>query len=124
MADLRDVAESILEHRGGRSGTMELHKLATLAQGFHIRYEKSRLFEDTIFPGNHGPQIPAMFSIADGPVAEEGLGDTSRLTDEERATVESTVDQYGMFNGLKLADIIIDLGIMDTIDLDRIRGEQ
>ena len=65
-----------------------------------------------------------MFSIADGPVAEEGLGDTSQLADEERATVESTVDQYGMFNGLKLADIIIDLGIMDTIDLDRIRGEQ
>lgn len=123
MASLADVVERIIVRRGGRCATMELHKLVVMAHGFRIRYDRLPLLNHAVTLGDYGPRVPALFDIAPGPVAETGVGDAERLTKDEQRVIDETVSQYGVFNGLELAETITELGLFDTIELHRLREQ-
>jgi uncharacterized phage-associated protein len=93
-----DVAVYILEKRRSMSA-MKLQKLVYYAQAWSLVWDEKPLFDDQIQAWLAGPVVPALYAkhrglfTVDKSVFREG--DSSKLGDVERETVDAVLDFYG-----------------------------
>lgn len=110
MADVRDVAQFIVELSGRRIETMKLQKLLYFAQGWHLAWEGHPLFKSPIKAWKYGPVVTEIYPQHKGKASYDldvdgSLGDSSNLTIIEQINIEDTFNFYDAFNGFELAEM-------------------
>lgn len=104
MATAHDVAAYILE-RHGEVTTMKLQKLLYYAQGWSLAWDGVPLFEEPISAWANGPVIYDVFDRHRGQfTVSSWQGDTSRLTEPQKETIDAVLDGYGHLSGQQLSD--------------------
>jgi uncharacterized phage-associated protein len=111
MATVLDVAASILEKMApqepGGITTWKLQKLVYYAQAWSLVWDDTPLFADEIQAWANGPVVPALYEQHRGSFKIErlGVGDASRLTDQELETVDAVIEHYGKYTPKYLSDL-------------------
>lgn len=106
MATVTDVAQCILE-RTGPISSWKLQKLVYYAQAWHCVWEDKPLFEAKIEAWANGPVCRELYERHRGNFVIEAFagGDSSRLNEDERETVDKIVEYYGKYGGQQLSDL-------------------
>jgi uncharacterized phage-associated protein len=96
MADVRDVAQYILE-RCGKMTAWKLQKLVYYCQAWSLVWDDEPLFEDEIEAWADGPVVRRLYEIHAGKfkIAKIEGGDSSRLNKTQRETIEAVSEGYG-----------------------------
>ncbi len=96
MADIRDVAQYILEKRG-RMTTWKLQKLVYYSQAWSLVWDEKPLFKDEIQAWANGPVVPNLYRIHAGQFYIDTIPNSkpSRLTSAQRETIDAVLDAYG-----------------------------
>lgn len=102
-----DVATYILE-RTGTVTTMKLQKLAFYSQAQHLAQYGSSLFPEDFEAWRGGPVAPELYALHRGMFlirpGELMSGDSSALTDAERALIDSVCSALGDMTGAELSE--------------------
>lgn len=110
MVSIFDVAAYILELTTGGMSTWKLHKLCYFCQAWHYVWEDKPLFPEKFEAWLAGPVAPELYYTHKGKYCitrkELCKGDSSKLTENERETIEVVVDQYGKYSGFILTQLI------------------
>jgi len=95
MADVKDVAQYILKQRGGMT-TWKLQKLVYYCQAWSLVWDDESLFDDHIEAWANGPVVRKLYDIHVGQFSISKIkgGDSSRLNDTQRETVEAVLKTY------------------------------
>lgn len=106
MASVHDVAAYILDRLGSMT-TWKLQKLAYYSQAWSLVWDERPLFPDRIEAWANGPVVPALYRRHKGQfrVNSWSVGDPSRLSAQERETVEAVVGYYGDKSSQWLSDL-------------------
>ena len=95
MLSAFDVAEYILERKGAMT-TMKLQKLVYYSQAWALVWDEEPLFPERIEAWANGPVIRKLFENHKGEYTVSTVGgDSSRLNDVNRETVDAILDRYG-----------------------------
>jgi len=98
MANVFDVAKYILEKQGQMT-TLKLQKLVYYSLAWSLVWDETPLFNDTVKAWGSGPVVPALYSHHRGMYYIEAKnfdrGDSSTLTESERATIDAVLQHYG-----------------------------
>lgn len=96
MADVHDVAAYILE-KAGVLTAMKLQKLVYYAQAWSLVWDEKPLFRNRIEAWANGPVSPDLYAAHRGEfmITSEPRGDSSRLNQDERETVDAVLRDYG-----------------------------
>ncbi|MGH3565500.1 MAG: Panacea domain-containing protein [Pseudonocardia sp.] len=99
MARVVDVATYILEKRGPMTA-MKLQKLVYYSQAWHLVWDEEPLFDEPIEAWANGPVVCSLYRQHRGRFTLNGPteitdGDSSRLTDTERETIDAVLRSYG-----------------------------
>ncbi|MGH3830080.1 MAG: Panacea domain-containing protein [Pseudonocardiaceae bacterium] len=99
MAQVADVAAYILE-KCGLMTAMKLQKLTYYSQAWHLVWTETPLFDDRIEAWASGPVVHELYNLHRGRFSLSGSaeipgGDSSRVTDQERATIDVVLGAYG-----------------------------
>ncbi|KAB1504360.1 DUF4065 domain-containing protein [Corynebacterium sp. 320] len=108
MACVNDVARYILEHVEGRVSTMKLQKLVYYAQAWHLVWDEQPLFDSRIEAWANGPVVRELYVQHRGEfTARRELfpGDSGRLTNDEKESIDAVLKAYGRLNGQQLSDL-------------------
>ncbi|EIC65353.1 hypothetical protein S7W_18710 [Mycobacteroides abscessus M94] len=105
MTSVHDVAAYILRERGGMS-TMKLQKLCYYSQGWSLAWDEQPLFDEEIQAWANGPVVYELFKRHRGQfhVASWEFGDPTKLTGDQRDTVDAVLHSYGQLSGQQLSD--------------------
>jgi uncharacterized phage-associated protein len=95
MVSVYDVAAFILA-RLGQVGTMKLQKLVYYSQAWSLVWDSSPLFSEKIEAWDKGPVVRELYGQhARTPFIERiDRGDTSKLSDDQRATISAVLAFY------------------------------
>lgn len=106
MASVHDVAAYILEKHGEMT-TMKLQKLVYYAQAWSLVWDEKPLFSDAIQAWVNGPVVYALYDQHRGlfRVSQWPMGDSSKLTSEQRETIDSVLGTYGGRSSQWLSDL-------------------
>ena len=104
LVSVFDVAAYILSKRGGMS-TWKLQKLCYYAQAWSLVWDEQPLFEERIEAWANGPVVPALYQHHRGQfhIASMKKGNSSKLSNDQRETVDVVLDAYGDKQGLELS---------------------
>ncbi|KAB3522784.1 DUF4065 domain-containing protein [Corynebacterium zhongnanshanii] len=108
MACVNDVARYILEHVDGRVSTMKFQKLVYYAQAWHLVWDEQPLFDSRIEAWANGPVVRELYVQHRGEfTARRDLfpGDSGRLTNDEKESIDAVLKAYGRLNGQQLSDL-------------------
>lgn len=108
MANVNDVARYILEKHGRSMSTMKLQKLVYYSQAWNLVWEERPLFDSPIEAWANGPVIRVLYNCHRSRfTAEPDMfpGDSSRLTADEKETIDVVLHAYGEFSGQQLSDL-------------------
>lgn len=108
MAHVLDVAKYILEREGGQLRIWKFQKLVYYSQAWHVVWEETPLFDSRIEARIYGPTIPELYLHHTGGFvvsADMFPGDSSRLTSNEKESVNAVLDAYGHLSGQELIDL-------------------
>ena len=98
MASVFDTAHYILEQYG-RMSTMKLQKLCYYAQAWSLVWDDAPLFDEDFEAWANGPICVVLFQKYKGRfdlTAEDILdGDSARLSDAQKETVNAVLEHYG-----------------------------
>jgi len=97
MANVFDTATYILEKMGTLS-TMKLQKLCYYCQAWSLVWDDKPLFDEEFHAWENGPVCKELFHKTQGRFsvsASDENGNSSNLTDEQKATINSVLDYYG-----------------------------
>lgn len=97
MVSVFDAAKFILEYFGVLS-TMKLQKLCYYAQVWSLVWDDAPLFPEEFYAWANGPVCKELFYCFQGKfsvVAEEAPGDSSKLSREQKETVNKVLEYYG-----------------------------
>ncbi|MEU9516817.1 type II toxin-antitoxin system antitoxin SocA domain-containing protein [Micromonospora sp. NPDC048169] len=107
MAQVGDVAAYILEQCGEMTA-MKLQKLVYYSKAWHLVWDNAPLFNDRIEAWANGPVVRALYAqhrkrmnVAAGDID----GDSSRLTQDERETIDAVLKFYGKLKAFELSDL-------------------
>lgn len=91
-----DVAAYILEKQGHMT-TMKLHKLVYYSQAWSLVWDEKPLFHERIEAWANGPVIRDLFAYHKGyyNIEDISLGNASKLTPEQKETIDAVLDYYG-----------------------------
>lgn len=106
MATAHDVAAFILE-RAGAMTAMKLQKLTYYSQAWHLVWDEAPLFTDRIEAWANGPVVRSLYAHHRGQfvVDKWPLGDSSKLSAGEEATVLSVIGFYGAMSAHELSEL-------------------
>ena len=106
MASVHDVAAAILD-KTGTIDTFKLQKLVYYSQAWHLVWASEPLFDEPIQAWAGGPVVPTLYELHKGrySVSSWPDGNTTRLTDSERATIDAVVLSYGKLSGRQLSEL-------------------
>ena len=102
-----DVAKYIL-NRHGNTSTMKLQKLIYYAQAWSLVWDDKRLFREKIEAWINGPVVPKLYEAHRGKFeigSRTITGDTSKLSRDQRETIDQVVEFYGNQNSQWLSDL-------------------
>ncbi len=96
MADVHDVAAYILEKTKVLTA-MKLQKLVYYAQAWSLVWDEKPLFRNRIEAWANGPVTPDLYFAHQGEftITSEPKGDVSKLTRDERETIDAVLRDYG-----------------------------
>jgi len=96
MADVRDVAQYILEQRGSMT-TWKLQKLVYYCQAWSLIWDDEPLFDDDIEAWANGPVVRKLYDIHVGHFRISSMegGDPTRLNRVQRETIDAVLKTYG-----------------------------
>lgn len=97
MVTVFDVAASILEKKGAMSA-MKLQKLCYYSQAWALVWDDQPLFQQKIRAWANGPVVPELYAVHRGKfhlLPGEVGGDSKKLAQAERETVDAVLDFYG-----------------------------
>ncbi len=108
MASIIDVAKYILESHGEMSA-MKLQKLAYYSQAWSLVWEEEILIDEDFEAWANGPVSPVLYDrhrgqFKVGPHIVRD-GDVSRLTDDQRDTIDVVIRHYGERSAQELSDM-------------------
>jgi uncharacterized phage-associated protein len=102
---VNDVAAYILERQGALS-TWKLQKLVYYSQAWHLVWEDSPLFRERIEAWANGPVVPHLYGQHRGMFqVSSWRGDSSRLTEQQRQTIDRVLDFYGPRDAFWLSEL-------------------
>jgi uncharacterized phage-associated protein len=109
MTTVFDVACYIL-HRVGKTTTMKLQKLIYYAQSWSLVWDEEPLFLSDFEAWANGPVIPELFNAHRGVFTLnrdffDGYGDETRLTEEQRETIDVVLKDYNGFTPAELSSL-------------------
>jgi uncharacterized phage-associated protein len=106
MANVRDVAQYILS-QVGQTSTWKLQKLVYYSQAWHSVWEDKTLFDAPIEAWANGPVCPELYECHRGQFSISRVqgSDVSRLTEDEKNTIDVVIGHYHKFNGQQLSDL-------------------
>ena len=112
MATVFDVAKYILDKYGSMSA-MKLQKLIFYSQAMSLVWDDVPLFEDDFEAWAKGPVCRALFNehkgrfiLHDSKFLDNRQPDTSRLTDEQRETIDAVVGGLIDYQPYILSDMV------------------
>ena len=108
MARVNDVARYILECNGGHVSTMKLQKLVYYSQAWNLVWDEKPLFNSPIEAWANGPVVRELYRQHRGNfTADKEMfpGDSTRLTVDEKETIDAVLDAYGRLSGQQLSDL-------------------
>ncbi|WP_165241778.1 Panacea domain-containing protein [Corynebacterium lizhenjunii] len=108
MAHINDVARYILERQGGEVSTMKLQKLVYYAQAWSLVWDERPLFNARIEAWANGPVTRELYDRHRGQFTanvDMFPGDSERLNESERETVDVVLEAYGQLSGQQLSDL-------------------
>ena len=96
MANVFDVAAYILEKKGEMI-TLKLQKLVYFAQAWSLSLDRTPLFDEKIEAWPNGPVIKDLYAYHRGQqyISSIAHGDSEKLDEDQRATVDMLLDNYG-----------------------------
>jgi len=96
MADVRDVAQYILQRCGGMT-TWKLQKLVYYCQAWSLVWDEEQLFPDNIEAWADGPVVRRLYDLHSGQftISKVEGGDVSRLSKTQRETIDAVIGAYG-----------------------------
>lgn len=97
MVSVFDLARYILEKRGKMS-TWKLQKLCYYSQAWHYAWTERRLIREDFQAWRNGPVCPELYQVHKGKfmvTADDIVGDTSQLDDDERESIDVVLKDYG-----------------------------
>lgn len=106
MASVHDVAKYILAERGSMT-TWKLQKLVYYSQAWHLVWTEDALFQDRIEAWANGPVVPALYSHHRRKFRVEkwSKGDSDRLLEREKKTIDAVLESYGALSGHQLSQL-------------------
>lgn len=106
MADVFDVAKYILSKKGKLS-TFKLQKLCYYSQAWSLVWDDAQLFENKIYAWANGPVCVDLYHEHKGMFNIDALekGDISKLTDDEKETIDAVLRSYGSKSGQQLSNM-------------------
>lgn len=101
-----DVARYILARRGNMTA-MKLQKLLYYSQAWSLVWDEAPLFKEPIEAWANGPVVRDVYDVHKGSfsVGSWPLGDESRLSDDQRETIDSVLKFYGDRSAQYLSDL-------------------
>ena len=96
MADVKDVAQCILEQKGEMT-TWKLQKLVYYCQAWSLVWDEKPLFDDRVEAWANGPVVPALYEKHKGQFRVSMIedGDSSSLSEEQKETIDAVLETYG-----------------------------
>ena len=98
MVKIFDVAKYILETRGEMS-TWKLQKLCYYCQAWHYTWTEHRLIEESFQAWRNGPVCPELYEVLKDRFMigadDFKFGDSSKLDDDEKESVDVVLKDYG-----------------------------
>ena len=96
MVSAFDVAAYILEDEGEMT-TLKLQKLVYYAQAWSLVWDEKPLIDEKIEAWSNGPVVRDLFEYHCGKYYISGIadGDSGKLDDEQKATVDMVLKHYG-----------------------------
>ncbi len=96
MATVHDVAAYILNEAGPMTA-MKLQKLAYYSQAWSLVWDERPLFKTRVEAWANGPVVPALYQVHRGrfKVTHWPRGNPSRLSEEQRESVDAVLGYYG-----------------------------
>ncbi|PSR28652.1 MAG: hypothetical protein C7B46_18995 [Sulfobacillus benefaciens] len=107
MATVFDVAHYILERLGSMSA-MKLQKFVYYAQAWSLVWDERPLFEEDIEAWPNGPVVPDLYRIHSEKFLvspNDVKGDSCRLDNVARETIDAVLDFYGAHTAQWLSDL-------------------
>jgi uncharacterized phage-associated protein len=106
MADVHDVAKYILK-RTGEITTWKLQKLVYYSQAWSLVWDEKPLFKERIEAWANGPVVPALYRVHKGEfeVSNWPYGDSRKLTQEQKDTINAVIKFYGPKPSQWLSDL-------------------
>jgi uncharacterized phage-associated protein len=106
MAAVRDVAQFVLDAKGEMTA-MKLQKLVYYSQAWHIAWTDNVLFPERIEAWKDGPVCPELFKLhaKSFRVSKMRGAEASRLTADERDTIQRVLSHYGDKSPQWLSDL-------------------
>jgi uncharacterized phage-associated protein len=109
MATALDLAAYILQKQGGMS-TWKLQKLVYYSQAWSLAWDEEPIFDEPIEAWANGPVVRDLYNAHRGLFAVDdawrpGKGDPSRLSPEERATIDAVLAGYSHLSGRQLSQL-------------------
>jgi uncharacterized phage-associated protein len=112
MVNIFDVAKYILHTIGGEMSPMMLQKLCYYSQAWHMAWHGIPLFPEDFVKWENGPVCkelwnakPSWFSISKRAMRKKRLSGKS-LSVKEIAVIDHIIDDYGMFDGAQLSEMV------------------
>ncbi|MET0154859.1 MAG: type II toxin-antitoxin system antitoxin SocA domain-containing protein [Rickettsiales bacterium] len=101
-----DVAQYILEKMGVLPA-MKLQKLCYYAQAWSLVWDEQKLFDNRIEAWANGPVTTGLYAshYRQYEVAEIKDGDSSKLADFQKETIDKVINFYGGYTSKQLSDI-------------------
>jgi uncharacterized phage-associated protein len=103
-----DVAKYILEQTGLITA-WKLQKLVYYSQAWSLAWDGRALFEDDFEAWANGPVVRALFNVHKGRLNVDAslfqLGDSGKVDEDARNTIDIVIRDYGKFSGRELSEI-------------------
>ena len=136
MASVFDVAKYILEKRG-RMSTMKLQKLCYYAQAWSLVWDTDEeLFPEEFEAWANGPVCKELFNATRGIFSvvadDEPYGDSSKLSEKQKANIDLVLDYYAKHSAQWLSQLThmedpwrqARAGIPDGVGTDRVISKE
>jgi uncharacterized phage-associated protein len=103
---VHDVIAFLLARKGSHATTSSLHKMAYFAQGWHLAWAGTPLFEEEIRTRKSGPFIPAMFPHQKDGYTETSwqAGNAAAVSGDQARVLEAVFLHYAHLTGIVLAE--------------------
>jgi uncharacterized phage-associated protein len=104
----RAIANYLIEHSPGGLDPLQVMKLSYIAHGFTLGLFERPLLEDDIEAWKFGPVVRKIYAFIPGGsnrITEPLSRERPDLTDDDRAVVDSVLNQYGRYSGLYLSSL-------------------